>query len=227
MSESTLAGLAGVGAFSLASDTVAATGSTVSPLVGAGAPALTDDTATGAGAAISGLVGVGAVALAADAVTGTAVILDGVAAAGGMQLVDDVGSAAGADFGDIPDFGGLNEVITGLGAATYTVVRTGAGIYDHGRYVVGGPSTFTIVAGVEPVTGRELYDMPEGQRGDEVVKIFTAYPLRTRAPGNDPDVILYRGEPWTVVNVALWDGLGQIHYEAKAVRAPSPAGTVP
>lgn len=128
----------------------------------------------------------------------------------------------------------LNDVIGNLATGTYTVTRTAAGPYTNGRYAPGTATTFPITAGIEPVTGRELMDMPEGQRGDEVIRIFTPTPLLPRRPGFDADVITYQppgydlpGEPWTVTCVEVLEGFGETHYEVTACRAPSPAGTVP
>lgn len=126
----------------------------------------------------------------------------------------------------------LNGAIVSLQSATYTVTRTAAGARVNGRSTPGAVTTFTIVAGIETVTGRELQDLPEGQRGDEVIKIFTATRLRTRREG-EPDRIAFdppgevTGELWTVTKVEAFDGFGEIHYEATACRAPSPAGLVP
>lgn len=133
----------------------------------------------------------------------------------------------------------LNGVIDALHTrgpnsdGSYTVTRTPAGARVNGRYVVGAPATFAIFAGIESVSGRELMDLPEGQRGDEVIRIFTATPIFTRRPGFDPDVISYQPpgydapEPWTVTGVEVCEGFGEVHYEAIAVRAPSPQGVVP
>lgn len=121
----------------------------------------------------------------------------------------------------------LNNIIGDLQTGTYTVTRVAAGTRELGRYTHGAVTTFTVVAGIEPVTGRELKDLPEGQRGDEVVKIYTATELRTRTAGGEPDVITYRGEPWTVTGSTFWEGFGESHYECTACRAPSEAGVVP
>jgi hypothetical protein len=133
----------------------------------------------------------------------------------------------------------LADVIADLGAATYQVTRTAVGGRVNGRYAPGASTTFSIVAGIEAGSGRDLQDLPEGRRGDEVVTIFTATPLIAIRPGVDPDVIRYlgddpdlialvgAGEPWTVIKSAVLTGLDGAHCEAMACRAPSPAGVVP
>jgi hypothetical protein len=127
----------------------------------------------------------------------------------------------------------VNDTIASLATGTYTVTRTGGGARTNGRYTPGAETTFPIVAGIEPVTGRELRDTPEGQRGDEVIMIFTTTRLRTRQEG-EPDRIAYDppgspvvGDLWTVTKVDVLEGFGEVHYEVQACRAPHPAGTVP
>jgi hypothetical protein len=126
----------------------------------------------------------------------------------------------------------LRDSITSLASGTYTVTRTDTGtrVGNFGRYTAGDASTFEIVASIQPATGRQLRDLPEGQRGDETIAIYTKTEIRTRSPGepgNEPDVIAYRDEPWTVTQVKRWESFGAVHFEALAVRAPDPKGTVP
>lgn len=110
---------------------------------------------------------------------------------------------------------------------TYTVTRTATGTRSHGRYTPGAATTFPIVAGIEPADPNGLQDLPAGQRADDLIQIFTDTELLTRTPTTDPDVITYRGEPWTVIATDFIEGFGEAHCEAKACRAPSPAGAVP
>jgi len=128
----------------------------------------------------------------------------------------------------------LNDVIGNLATGTYTVTRTAAGVRVNGRYPHGAATTFPITAGIESVSGRDLQDLPEGQRGDEVIRIFTATPLLGVRPGFQADRITYQppgyeapGEPWTVLGAEVCEGFGEVHYEVLACRAPSPAGIVP
>ena len=126
----------------------------------------------------------------------------------------------------------LRDSITSLASGTYTVTRTEAGtrVGNFGRYTAGATSTFEMVASIQPATGRQLRDLPEGQRGDETIAIYTTADLRGRmpgSPGNEPDVITYRGELWTVTQVKVWESFGASHVEALAVRAPDPKGVVP
>lgn len=137
----------------------------------------------------------------------------------------------------------LNGAIISLGTIELEVTRTTQGTRTSGRYTPGATSTFPITAGTpEPTSGRELKDLPEGRRGDEILTVYVDVPLIAERPdggGVDPDVVRYTGsdpdaialmgvgEPWTVISVKTWSGFGETHREAKIARAPSPAGAVP
>lgn len=135
----------------------------------------------------------------------------------------------------------LNGTIVSLGAITLQVTRTAQGTRTLGRYTPGATSIFPITAGVEPINGRQLMDVPEGRRGDEILTVYTDADLiaERATPGVDPDVLRYTGsdadviammgpgEPWTVIKVKTWPGFGETHREVQIARAPSPAGTVP
>lgn len=134
----------------------------------------------------------------------------------------------------------LNGAIISLGSCELEVTRTTTVPRVHGRAVPGATTTFTATAGIpEPVDGRELKDLPEGRRGDEILTVYVDVDLIAIRPGVDPDVVRYNGtdpdivammgsgEPWTVIKVKTWGGLGETHREAQIARAPSPAGAVP
>lgn len=118
-------------------------------------------------------------------------------------------------------------VSTDLGTGNYLVTRTAIGTRALGRYTAGAVTTFTINLGVEPSSGRQLRDLPEGRRGDETLTVYSPVELHTTAPGFEPDQIAYLGEQWAVVSSKRWEGFGEIHWECLVQRAPSPAGIVP
>jgi hypothetical protein len=135
----------------------------------------------------------------------------------------------------------LNGTITSLGAVTLQVTRTAAAPRVRGREAPGAQTTFAITAGVEPIDGRQLMDVPEGRRGDEILMVYTDADLiaERATPAFGPDVLAYTGtdpdivammgpgEPWTVIKVKTWPGFGETHREVQIARAPSPQGTVP
>ena len=90
----------------------------------------------------------------------------------------------------------------GLGGGQYSVARRTTGTYTNGRYSgPGATTTIVITASVQPISGRDLVVVPEGQRTDESRKIFTATQLVTRTPTTEPDVITIGGEPYAVFRV--------------------------
>ncbi len=105
----------------------------------------------------------------------------------------------------------------------YTVTRTVAGTYTKGRYNdTLDTSTFTIIASIQPVTGRDLSDLPEGSNGDEVRVVWTTTELITRMPGQEPDVITLDGEPYYAYKSKRWQGLGTTHWQAWVSRIVVP-----
>lgn len=107
----------------------------------------------------------------------------------------------------------------GNGDGTYTVTRNATGSTTKGRYTPGTPSTFPIVAVVEPVGG-QLQVVPEGRRATDVRKIFTATRLLIEP---DPDAITIGGETFIVYDVqGPWELDGDSHYECLAARQAVP-----
>jgi hypothetical protein len=120
----------------------------------------------------------------------------------------------------------LNGVLApgrGFSSGTYTVTRRAAETDDtHGRRVAGATSTLSIVASIQPMSGRDLQGLPEGQRSDENVTIYTTTFLTTRSPTNAPDLVTFGGEPYEVFRVETWVAFGRTHYRAYAARRTTP-----
>lgn len=107
----------------------------------------------------------------------------------------------------------LNGVIARFATGTYTVTRTAAGTLSAGHYTAGATSTFSIVASVQPASGRSLRVLAEGRRGDEVRELYTTTELRLGAAGSiDPDTVSIDGETWEVCNVKRSQHFGETHY---------------
>ncbi len=106
----------------------------------------------------------------------------------------------------------------------YTATRTtdGGGYDADGLAIAGSASTFSVAGSLQPVSGRELRDLPEGQRGDETRVIYTLTELRTRTSTHRPDVLAIDGEPWTVIKVERFDAFGDTHYRAYVSRTSKP-----
>jgi hypothetical protein len=117
---------------------------------------------------------------------------------------------------------GLLGVIGRFETGTYTVTRTAQGVYTNGRYTPGATTTFPIVASIQPVTGRDLQLLPEGQHASESRIVYTTTELRSRATANDPDTIAIDGEAWDVISFERWEAFGDTHWRGIAGRRPAP-----
>lgn len=96
----------------------------------------------------------------------------------------------------------LGGVIASFATGTYTVTRQGPTTVDvDGRAVTAAPSTFSILASVQPMSGRELQRLSEGLRVAERRVLFTSTSLRVIGA---PDVVSVDGELWEVETVEHW-----------------------
>lgn len=96
-----------------------------------------------------------------------------------------------------------------LGATPMTVERT-VGAYVDGIWVrdAGSTETFTILASMQPINGRERLDLPEAYRTRQTSKLYTqpGTVLRGTQPTLDEpeDVVIYKGRRYEVVSVEDW-----------------------
>lgn len=109
--------------------------------------------------------------------------------------------------------------IASFATGTYTLVRTAVGSHVRGRYASGASTLAqTITACIQPLSGRDLKVLAEGQRADETRVIYTETELRTRHPSDNPDRVVIDGEAWEVFRVERWEGFGTTHYRALVSR---------
>lgn len=105
----------------------------------------------------------------------------------------------------------------------YTVTRVAAGGYDSGGYAIAGAVTvFTIDASIQPLTGKDLKVLPEGQHAEQTRWVYTATALLTGDPTHEPDVVTYQNEPWVVVSIEEWNYRGTLFYRARVARRTIP-----
>jgi hypothetical protein len=107
--------------------------------------------------------------------------------------------------------------ISMLGASTYTVTRFAQSSWTDGEHVRGAPSTFDIVASIQPLTGRELQDLPEGQRNVGNLNCYTETLLLTGEDQAAPDRLDYKGTDYEVQAVEDWTDhvTGLPHYKVR------------
>jgi hypothetical protein len=108
--------------------------------------------------------------------------------------------------------------IASLSTGTYTVTRRAVGAYSDGRWTPGGTSSFSIIASIQPVSGRLLLALPENERTEEQRVVYTITELRTRIGAADPDVVTIDGDAWEVSRVDRWQAFGAVHYRAFVAR---------
>ena len=94
-----------------------------------------------------------------------------------------------------------------------TITRTAAGSYVAGHYVAGSPQQFDARGNIQPLSGIELQQLPEGDRQKEVKKIYTAFALQNGDVVTRSDGIRYE-----VQAVEDWTAFHQPHYKARLVR---------
>jgi hypothetical protein len=116
----------------------------------------------------------------------------------------------------------INDAIATFATGTYTVTRTGAGSYSGGILSAGSTSSFSIVASVQPLSGRDLQVLPEGQRTDETRVLYTTTQLLTRTATQAPDSISIDGSTYEVFKVEDWTYIGVTHYRAYVSRKDRP-----
>lgn len=115
----------------------------------------------------------------------------------------------------------LAGAVASLATGTYAVTRRAAPSYDAttGLASAGSTSSLSILASVQPLGGRDLLRLPEGERSRQWVAVFTATALRVAdAPnGQMADLVSYRGEQHEVQSVEQWDESGNF-FKAIAVK---------
>lgn len=120
----------------------------------------------------------------------------------------------------------VSDAVDALGGVAVTRLRAAVGAYANGYWQAGTSVTDAITCSVQPMTGRDLQVLPEGQRADEVQVFYSNSELRTREPQQwDADTLLFAGVTWRVIRVKTWAALGATYYRALAAKV-APSGSV-
>jgi hypothetical protein len=109
--------------------------------------------------------------------------------------------------------GAIADFATGV----YTVTRRTAGTRVGGRWTAGASTGFPVQLCVQPPTGRELRDLPEGARGDDVRVVYTATELLLR-----DEITLEDGDQYAVIRAERWDLTGAVHWRCWIARVDKP-----
>ena len=110
-----------------------------------------------------------------------------------------------------------------LGCTAFTVERI---TYTRSRAGTTSRSTTARAMGcIHPGTPEMLRLLPEEERGEQFIAIYTDYALSTGTPESSgasfiaPDRIHWGGQTWRVVRVRDWQMFG--YYQAYAIAEPS------
>lgn len=98
-----------------------------------------------------------------------------------------------------------SDLISDFGQ-TVTITRYAAGTNVNGEYVAGAASTFDVVMSIQPLNGRDLLQLPEGQRTRNFLKGYCATELLTvNIPaGLKADLVTVAGKNYEVQGVEHW-----------------------
>lgn len=102
----------------------------------------------------------------------------------------------------------MRDTIERFSTGTYTVRRAPPATFVSGRRAIGSSYEIQVVASVQPLTGRELMRLPEGERTRERMVVFTADALHTQSDDHAGDEIIIDGDVWEVERVENWSTLG-------------------
>ena len=111
-----------------------------------------------------------------------------------------------------------------LGSVCFTVERS-VWKWDQGENVLLAKSTASAVGCIHPGNAETLSQLPEEDRHEEHIVIYTAYPLSLGQ--NDgitfsvPDLILWNSRTWRVVRIRDWSAFGYIQALAVLIREGS------
>lgn len=102
----------------------------------------------------------------------------------------------------------LVAAIASFKTGDYEVIRYGAPTFEYGIAVPPSSTIVEIEACVQPVSGRLLKLLPEGQKPEETKVIWTTTELFTRGSVHEPDKIIIRGEFYKVFRVDHFEAFG-------------------
>lgn len=106
-----------------------------------------------------------------------------------------------------------------LAGQPFTLLRRPRSVGEDGRVSIGAVEV-AMTGSIQPAPAREMARLPEEDRQAEGIQVFAAAPIHPGGPAHAPDVILWRGNPYTVRFVRSWTQFGAPHVEALAVLAP-------
>lgn len=106
---------------------------------------------------------------------------------------------------NIPDL--IGAFLTNAPAALYQVQRQAKATMLRGRKQPGALSTLSIAASVQPASGRDLLQLPEGRRSIETRVLYTTTALQIGAQDGafESDKVSIDGRLWEVQQIQSWE----------------------
>lgn len=98
------------------------------------------------------------------------------------------------------------SLIKSMAGKKYKVSRSRGGEYVNGYWVESERDEVEILASIQPLSGKETLNIPEGDRNRERRKIYSADELRVGLQSNqaDADIITIDDKQWEVETVEAW-----------------------
>jgi len=101
----------------------------------------------------------------------------------------------------------------------YTITRYSDGAFIQGYWQGDDPTSIAITASVQPATGPDRKNLPEGFDIDSVHILFTDTELHVAKPGEQQsDTITLFGDEYTVTKVEPWQNDVISHYRVTVAR---------
>ena len=88
-----------------------------------------------------------------------------------------------------------------------TLRRPSAGSYVNGIWVEGSYTDSTITASIQPLTGEDMQELPEGRRLSEAFKMYTSTPVMTvqeAGSNQNADRVVFNSKEYEVHEVNPW-----------------------
>lgn len=100
----------------------------------------------------------------------------------------------------------------------FTVLTETAGAYVSGVFVAGTKAITTIMASIQPATGEDMVNAPEGRRIHDMIRVYTSTPLKPAIDGHQPDIVVWQGFGYEVTSIDVRQMDVIPHYKIFATR---------
>ena len=92
-------------------------------------------------------------------------------------------------------------------SGNYTITRSKSGTFDRGRYVPGPKETIQVKGSLQPIGGRDIKMLEEGERIRDHYTFYSdaAISVIDTTTQAEADVVTINGETYRVVSVEEWE----------------------